>query len=165
MMRKLLIVTGLLSCMGLFSQCRYFERDQKTTGGDTANQMYREKEKTPGSVPEKKKADLNKPVAVFSANKADEVTNNDFIVRVFPTEDPQEFKVEIQFGNNKAQDKVNFPPPKYMKKVVLKKGSRENTCILGFMGNEGKFNEMKEIVCTTTTIKINALKAYYFTTK
>lgn len=155
------IVCGLLLAGIFLTGCRFGEQQKKgKTAKKHKTEATRSKKKS-----EKKTVDLNKPVAVYRANKEDAATNNDFIVKVFPTNDPETFKVAIDFGENKAQDNIKFPDPKYYKKVALRKSEHPNACILGFIGKDGKFNEMKEISGSTTQIGIKGLKAYYFKTE
>ncbi len=164
MRRGFLIFAGLVLCLGTLPGCNQTGKEQNKKSENKTSQSAIPEDR-PKAKSKKEKVDLNKPVATYQANMEDEVTNNDFTVQVYPTENPKTFKVDIQFGGNKAQDKADFPPPQYFDKISLKKGDKPNSCILGFIGKKGKFNELKEIVCTTTSIKINTLKAYYFETK
>lgn len=109
--------------------------------------------------------DTSKPVAIFEANMQDQLDNNDFIVKVFPTTEDDKFKIDIQYGGNTASDELKMLPPEYYKKIALTKGSNNNECIVGFTDNDGKFNKMKLITGSGTSISIKTLKAYYLSTK
>ena len=159
-MKKILAIS-LLLCTVLYSQCQLDtknKKEEKTTREEPAKDENKPKR-------QKKEVDVNTPVATYSANMEDEVTNNDFEVKIFPTEDPRAFKLTIRFGENRAQDKVEFPKPEYYEQVALRKGKDSNACLIGFIGKDGAFNKMKEVVGTTTQISINHLKSYYFKTK
>lgn len=110
------------------------------------------------------KLDTNQAVATYETNTEDNVTNNDFIVKVFPTNTTDVFEIDIQFGGNAARDNVTMVPKAYYKKISLKKGNSDNECILGFIDTEGKFNEMRSITGSSTKIGIKTLKAYYLST-
>lgn len=133
-----------------------------TTGSNKQQDTSRKQKK---EEVEKNPVDVNKAVATFTQNMDDEVTNNDFIVNVYPTTTQNYYKVVIEYGANKAQDKIEFPPRQFYKEIALRKGKTNGECILGFIGNDGEFNEMNLISGSTTQIKIKALKAYYFTPK
>ncbi|MGH2645900.1 MAG: hypothetical protein ACRDE2_18255 [Chitinophagaceae bacterium] len=109
--------------------------------------------------------DTSKPVAAFEANMEDQVNNNDFIVKVFPTSTDDRFRINIQYGANTASDEFNMLPSEYYKKIALVKGENNNECILGFIDNNGKFNKMKLITGSGTSIGIKTLKKYYLSTK
>lgn len=106
-------------------------------------------------------ADTTKPVVIYSQNLADRITDNDFIVRVYPTAQEDEFRLEIRYGGNRATDQVSMLPPDYYKKIELRKGAMPGQCILGFVDNEGKFNQMTLITASSTRISIRKLKEYY----
>lgn len=109
--------------------------------------------------------DTTKPVAVFEANMRDQLDNNDFIVKVFPTAEDDKFKIDIQYGGNTASDELKMLPPEYYKKIALTKGNNSNECIVGFIDKDGKYNKMKLITGSGTSIIIKTLKAYYLSTK
>jgi hypothetical protein len=69
--------------------------------------------------------------------------------------------LDIRYGGNRATDEVSMLPPDYYKKIELRKGAVPGQCILGFVDNEGKFNEMTLITASSTRISIRKLKAYY----
>ncbi len=159
-MKRAIIGCGLVLATVLYTGCQLKKQERKTTTQEVTRQAEPE-EKAENDKP----VDLSKPVAVYQANKEDAATNNDFTVEVYPTKDPKKFRVAMLFGENKAEDYVAFPDPQYYKEVALRKSQKANSCLLGFVGKDGKFNEMKEISGSTTQIKITSLKAYYFTTK
>lgn len=105
--------------------------------------------------------DTTKPVVIYSQNLADKVTDNDFIVKVYATGRNDAFRLDIRYGGNRATDEVSMLPPDYYKKIELRKGAVPGQCILGFVDNEGKFNEMTLITASSTRISIRKLKAYY----
>lgn len=109
--------------------------------------------------------DLAKPVATFEVNMQDPLNNIDFIVKVFPTMDDDKFKIDIQYGANTASDELKMIPSEYYKKISLIKGNNNNECIVGFIDNSGRFNKMKLITGSGTSISIKTLKAYYLSTK
>lgn len=135
------------------------------------NSSSKKKEKTVNhneqNIPKHKAiaVDTTKPVATFEENMQDQVTDNDFIVKVFPAAADDKFKIDIQYGGNTASDEFDMLPPEYYKKIALIKGDDNNECILGFIDKDGKFNKMKLITGSGTSISIKTLKAYYLSTK
>lgn len=109
--------------------------------------------------------DINKPVAAIELNKNDAVTDNDFIVQVFPTRKPNVFSIQIKYGGNAAKDEMTMLPKSYYKEIALRKGKNPNECLLGFIDKKGKFNTMKSITASGTHIGIKTVKAYYLSTK
>lgn len=155
------VVYGLLFVGFFLTSCQFVDKQNKTASNkETAGESNTTKKKK-----QKQPVDLNKPVAVYRANEDDAATNNDFVVKVYPTKNVEQFKVVMNFGKNSAQTNIKFPNPKYFKKVALRKSDTANACLLGFIGKDGSFNEMKKIVCTSSQIKVNSIKAYYFKTK
>jgi hypothetical protein len=114
---------------------------------------------------DKKKTDINKPVAALTLNTDDEVTDNDFTVEVFPTRKQDVFSIKITYGGNTAGDEVTMLPESYYKKIALRKGKNDNECLMGFIDKKDNFNEMKSITASGTQIGIKTLKAYYLSTK
>lgn len=130
--------------------------------------------KAPGSGKEAKAAaamtrksvvDTSKAVATYTANMEDQVTDNDFIVKIFPTSDETLFKADIRYGGNEVQEEISMLPKSYYKRIALKKKTGDGQCILGFTDTEGTFNEMKLITASRTSIGIKTLRTYYLSTQ
>lgn len=143
----------------LFAACQS-ETHRNSRNKDSSQERIKQQDQ-----PKKQNTNTGKLAATFRLNMDDAVTNNDFIVNVYPENKTSQYKLVIQYGGNYAQDVVDFPPEKFIQKIELRKGNTNSECILGFIDNNGDFREMKLISCTTTQIKIKSLKAYYFTTK
>ncbi len=161
-MKRTIIGCGLLLTTVFFAACQLKKQKENSATQDIIKKAEPDRKKT---TKNDQPVDTGTPVAVYRANDTDVATNNDFLVKVYPTQDPKRFRVEMQFGENRAEDYVAFPDPQYYKEVALQKSDKANSCLLGFIGKDGKFNEMKEISGSTTQIKVTSLKAYYFTTK
>jgi hypothetical protein len=106
-------------------------------------------------------ADTTEPVVIYSQNLDDQVTDNDFIVKVYPTLQDDQFRLVIRYGANRATDEVSTLPPQYYTSIQLRKGASPGQCILGFVDKKGVFNEMTLITASSTRIGIRKLKAYY----
>lgn len=106
-------------------------------------------------------ADTTTPVVIYSQNLDDQVTDNDFVVKVYPTLRDDQFRLVIRYGGNKATDEVSMLPPEYYTRIQLRKGASPGQCILGFVDTKGVFNEMTLITASSTRISIRKLKAYY----
>lgn len=145
----------------LITACHENQSKRSTQSKEKEKKEHIEKKEKPVH----QKPDINTPVVTFEANTEDEVTDNDFIVKVFPTNTTDVFEVEIRYGGNVAKDDVTMVPKEYYKKISLRKGSNDNECILGFIDTEGNFKEMKSITASSTKIGIKTLKAYYLSTK
>ena len=114
------------------------------------------------AVPAKQqKPDTSRPVAEYAENLDDQVTNNDFVVRLYPTLEATVFNADIRYGGNEVHQDITMLPSSYYKRIELKKGPLEGTCILGFVDPDGKFNEMKQIAASGTSIEVKTLKEYY----
>lgn len=109
--------------------------------------------------------DTSRPVAQFSNNLDDQVTNNDFKVSLYPTAEETVFKIDIRYGGNEVHQEITMLPHSYYRRIVLKKGDGSGQCILGFVDMDGKFNEMKLITASGTSIGIKTLKEYYLSTQ
>lgn len=105
--------------------------------------------------------DTSKPVAEYSANLNDDVTNNDFIVKLYPTLEQTVFQARIRYGGNEVSQDITMIPKEYYRRIILEKGDEDGTCVLGFEDPDGKFNEMKLITGSGTQIGIQTIKAYY----
>jgi hypothetical protein len=141
--------------------CNENASDQKAKQGKGAIRHENHNVSGTGNVRE----DIHQPVAVFEQNMQDKVTDNDFIVKVFPDSIPNQYRLEIHYGGNEAQDNVTMLPRKYYKKIELRKGETDQECIFGFRDTEGKFNEMKLISVSGTQISIKTLRTYYLSTQ
>lgn len=165
---KIVLVLVLFS----FSHCRFLEKSkeevvEKITELKGTRKEASKKLPVPSESKEEikeKPVDLQTPITVYSDNLDDEDENNDLYVKVYPTKKENQFKLSIKFGANEAESIAYFPDPEYFQKVALRKSDQPNTCVLGFIGKEGDFHELSEIVCSTTQIKINKLKTYYLKT-
>jgi hypothetical protein len=113
------------------------------------------------SAAKQEKPDTSRPVAEYTENLDDQVTNNDFVVRLYPTVEATVFTADIRYGGNEVHQDITMLPQSYYKRIELKKGPSEGTCILGFVDPDGKFNEMKQIVASGTSIEVKTLKEYY----
>lgn len=107
--------------------------------------------------------DTLKPLAVFTDNMEDAVTDNDFSVKVFATGKTDIYRAMIRYGGNEVHDEIDMLPREYYKRIVLKPGAEHGQCIIGFDDPQGKFNEMKLITASGTRIGIKTLRAYYLT--
>lgn len=105
--------------------------------------------------------DTSRPVAVYEENLEDQVTDNDFRVGLYPTVEATVFEAHIQYGGNVVRQDITVLPKSYYKRLVLKKGPTEGTCIMGFTDPDGKFNKMKLITASGTSIEVKTLKQYY----
>lgn len=168
-MKRIILVILLISPL-LFSQCRHVKK-YKDKIVDKIEQIkprqkQTEKKKTVKQDSVKKKpVDIHSPVAVYTDNLDDNNESNDLKVRVYPTEIPTQFKVVMEYGKNKAESNVFYPDAEHYQEVALRKSSKPDACLLGFIGKDGKFYEMKEVICSSTQIRIKNKKAYYFETK
>lgn len=131
--------------------CRQPPRRQKGHGKTSARTQARE------TAP----PDTSRPVARYAANQEDAVTNNDFVVTIYPTLEPRVFTARISYGANEVRQDITMLPKSYYREITLKKGPGEGQCIFGFTDADGKFNEMKLISGSPTSIGIKTLKEYY----
>jgi hypothetical protein len=135
---------------------------QSSTGsGDGQGHKAHKAGRTAVSPAKHEKPDTSRPVAEYSENLDDQVTNNDFVVRLYPTVEATVFNADIRYGGNEVHQDITMLPSSYYKSIELKKGPSEGTCILGFVDPEGKFNEMKQIAASGTSIEVKTLKEYY----
>lgn len=105
--------------------------------------------------------DTSQPVATYGENLDDQVTDNDFRVGLYPTVEATVFEAHIQYGGNEVHQDITVLPKSYYKRLVLKKGPSAGTCIMGFTDPDGKFNEMKLITASGSSIEVKTLKQYY----
>lgn len=154
----LISVLCMVCCLAACNQTNSSHKKEKKEKSVIPNEQNIKKHKATS-------IDTTKPVATFEANMQDQLDNNDFIVKVFPTTEDDKFKMDIQYGGNTASDALKMLPPEYYKKIVLTKGNNNDECIVGFIDNDGNFNKMKLITGSGTSISIKTLKAYYLSTK
>jgi hypothetical protein len=109
--------------------------------------------------------DTSEPEVIYRQNMNDQVTDNDFVVKLYPTSKADVFRLDIHYGGNAASDEVSMLPREYYKRFELRRGASDQECILGFIDPEGKFNKMTMITGSGTSIAIRKLKAYYITTQ
>jgi hypothetical protein len=109
----------------------------------------------------KKDVAINTPLAVFRSNLQDAVTDNDFIVKIFPLADGKMIRLDIRFGGNEVEDSVQMLPPDYYKKMAIHPGSDSNNCIVGFIDNDNHFREMIQIFGSPTAINLKTLHEYF----
>lgn len=107
-----------------------------------------------------KPVDTSTPIASFSSNTNDVQTDNDFVVKVYPTQTAQLYKLSIKYGKNQVEDSESIPPAPIAEKAALRVGNTSDDCLFGFVNKKGEFKEMKRITGSRTAINIKSLKAY-----
>lgn len=155
----------ILLAISLATACE--QGPKKETSGKKAGTRTsaQHQEKSQKQKAEQKKVqeplDPHVAVASYQHNMDDEWDNNDMVIQVFPSAKNDVYRLDMQYGQNKASDEVTLPPREYYQKVALRQGSTDDECILGIVDKDGKFLEMKSIKCSTTSIKVTTLKAFY----
>jgi hypothetical protein len=104
-------------------------------------------------------------VQQYEEKVKDDLNNWFFKVQLFETKERFTYKMKLQYEEINGDDSITLPNLGEDPKPILKKGSKDLECSIGFMGNDGQFHEYKKVHIVNGNLKITTLNRYAVSVK
>lgn len=159
---RLTLTLFVLSAALFISACNSTETDPRIPGKDTivvdaAHPRFPQRKHNP----EFRSQVAQKPVAEF--RKPTGRPEGDFHVALYQTAKTMAYRVEMEFEGLPGTDTVKFPDLGTEPHPVLKNGSDDFSCIIGFLDNDKQFRELKLVRANGNNLKISTLRHWVVT--
>lgn len=143
---------ALLLCLSLFACDKQSDTNEGKSGMDIVND----------TIPETRKGVNPATIATYSepVPDKDKLNNWKFSVDAFETPETFKYLLKIQFKELRVEDTLTVPNFGIQPEVVLKKGTEDLSCIIGFKGKEGEFKDYKKVLVENGELKITTIKGY-----
>lgn len=151
-MRAIVYFGLLISCIS----CTALENKQSESKIDTVLI------KVP-SVSEERELPSKKPIASYSVPIDDgmgNVNNWNFAVNIYETSKTFEYKVQIQYKEIRATEKITIPNFGITPVVSIKPGKSSLDCIIGFDDKQGLFKEYIQVNVKNEQLKFKKINSY-----
>ncbi len=86
-----------------------------------------------------------------------------FAVRLFETDKTQSYRVNMRYEELEADDTLKLPDLGAPPHPVVRAGSDNHSCMIGFLDNDNKFREYKLVTVKGDQLAIKAVKHYSVT--
>ncbi|GGB91384.1 hypothetical protein [Dyadobacter sediminis] len=100
------------------------------------------------------------PVASYSEKVKDPLNDWKFAVDVYETKATFDFLVKMKYKELEAEDSITIPNFGIEPKVEIRKGDKEQSCIIGFLDKNKEFKSYKLVQITNKQLKISTLRHY-----
>jgi len=100
------------------------------------------------------------PVASYSEKVKDPLNNWVFAVDVYETKATFNFLVKMKYKELEAEDTLTIPNFGIAPKVEIRKGDKDQSCIIGFMDKNNQFKSYKLVQISNKQLKISTLRHY-----
>ncbi|MES2774075.1 MAG: hypothetical protein V4722_07810 [Bacteroidota bacterium] len=118
-----------------------------------------------GSVDSSRNNPKSEPVQQYEEKVANDLNNWFFRVKLYETSKRFTYRVSLQHEELTGEDEINFPNLGMDPQPVIKKGTAQYECIIGFTDQQGAFREYKKVHVVDGNLKITTLKSYAVTAK
>jgi hypothetical protein len=119
-----------------------------------------ENTQAPAVITEVRDAVASMPAASFRKKTPNNLNDWYFSVDLFETKKRFDYVVKMRYEEAAGVDTISFPNLGQEPKPVLQQGKSEFSCVIGFLDQEGKFREYKEVSFAKDRLKITTLKYY-----
>lgn len=159
---KLTFTFFVLANLFVLSACNSPEPDPRTPGKDTvvvdaSHPQFPSRKHNP----EFRSQISKKPVAEFREPTGR--LEGDFHVELYQTAKTMAYRVEMEFEGLPGTDTVKLPDLGTEPHPILKNGSDNFSCIIGFLDNDKQFRELKLVHAKGNVLKVSTLRHWVVT--
>ncbi len=147
----LLLATAFIGCNQFTEKNKLLETDSSNTTS------YR----TNDTIPAFRKSINPKSAASFSEPVADELNKWEFAVNIYETKETFKYLIKMRYKELNVSENLSIPNFGVIPKIILKKGTAEHSCIIGFTDRKGAFKEYKMVTIKNDQLKLIVLKSYF----
>lgn len=151
-MRAIVYVGLLILCIS----CNGIENKQNETKVDTVVIQA-------PTVSEERDIPSKKPIANYAIPIDDGMGNANnwkFAVNIFETKKTFEYKVQIEYKEIRATEKITIPNFGIMPNVSIKPGKSSLDCIIGFNDKQGLFKNYIQVSVKNEQLKFKKINSY-----
>ncbi len=115
------------------------------------------------TVSEERENPSKKPIATYTVPIDDGMGNANnwkFAVNIFETKKTFEYKVQIEYKEIRATEKITIPNFGIMPNVSIKPGKSSLDCMIGFGDKKGLFKEYIQVSVKNEQLKFKKINSY-----